>query len=216
MDYSLKTHPYHSSLQKWLFDFVLSLLGLIILSPLFLAIAIAIRLTSKGPIFFIQKRVGKDSKVFKIIMFRTMYVGAERDQKKFSHLNEAGGPVFKIRNDPRFVGIGKFLARTGLDELPQLINVLKGEMSLVGPRPLVISEAKKLTKKQKVRELVRPGITSSWVVEGTHALSFEKWMQLDREYIHRASIGKDIEILLKTALTVAVLTLRQIRQLLKA
>ena len=137
-----------------------------------------------------------------------MVSGAERLKWRYRHLNEADGSVFKIRNDPRFTKVGKFLAKTGLDELPQFINVLKGDMSLVGPRPLPVNEAKKLTKKQKARTLVRPGITSSWVVEGTHVLSFEKWMQLDREYIRRASIGKDIEILLKTALTVAILTLR--------
>ena len=131
-------------------------------------------------------------------MFRTMYVGAERDQEKYRHLNEADGPVFKIKDDPRFVGIGKFLARTGLDELPQLINVIKGEMSLVGPRPLPVNEAKKLTSAQKVRELIKPGMTSSWVVKGAHSLTFRKWMKLDRIYVENASFLTDLSILLKT------------------
>ena len=196
----LEVHPYHSSLKKQLFDYALSSLGLIILSPLFLVIAIAIKLTSKGPVFFTQKRVGKKGKKFNISMFRTMYVGAENDQKKYQHLNEADGPVYKIRNDPRFVGIGRFLAHTGLDELPQLLNVLKGDMSLVGPRPLPVYEAKKLTKAQRVRELVKPGITNSWVVSGAHNLKFEEWMKLDGDYVAHASLTTDFSILLRTAL----------------
>jgi len=128
-----------------------------------------------------------------------MKVGAENDQKKYAHLNEADGPVFKIRNDPRFVGIGKSLARTGLDELPQLINVIKGEMSLVGPRPLPVYEAKKLTNAQKARELVKPGMTSSWVISGAHSLSFAEWMKLDRIYVEKASLLGDLSILLKTS-----------------
>lgn len=179
------------------------LLFLLVLAlPLIFAVAIGIAFASSGPLIFKQKRVGKHGRVFKIYMFRTMYVGAERDQKKYKRLNEADGPVFKIKDDPRFVGIGKFLARTGLDELPQLINVIKGEMSLVDPRPLPLNEANKLTKTQKVRELINPGMTSSWVVKGSHNLSFKNWMMLDREYVENASLRKDVEILFKTALLV--------------
>lgn len=198
MNTTLHLHPYHDSLLKRLFDTCLSSLCLIIFFPLFIVIAILIKFTSKGPVFFKQDRVGKNGKVFKIIMFRTMKVGAERLQKRYSHLNEADGPVFKIRNDPRFVGIGRFLARTGLDEAPQFINVIRGKMSLVGPRPLPIKEAKKLTQTQKVRELIKPGITSSWVVEGSHSMKFRKWMQLDNEYVLEASLLKDLSILFKT------------------
>lgn len=200
MTKKLIPYPYHSSLLKRSFDLILSAIGVVFLSPLFLIISIFIKLASKGPAIFKQRRVGKNGKTFKIFMFRTMYVGAEHDQKKFIHLNEADGPVFKIRDDPRFVGIGKFFARTGLDELPQLINVIKGEMSLVGPRPLPITEAKKLTKDQKLRELVKPGMTSTWVVKGAHSLKFTKWMQLDKEYTTNSSIQLDILILLKTIL----------------
>ena len=198
MNVALHLHPYHNSLLKRLFDICLSSLCLIIFFPLFIIIAILIKFTSKGPVFFKQNRVGKNGKVFQIVMFRTMKVGAERLQGRYRHLNEADGPVFKIRNDPRFVGIGRFLARTGLDETPQLINVIRGEMSLVGPRPLPIKEARKLTRTQKVRELIKPGITSSWVVEGSHSMKFIKWMQLDKEYVLKAHFLKDLTILFKT------------------
>ncbi len=198
----LYPHPYHRSLLKRLLDVGLSCLGLAILSPLFVCFAILILFASKGPVFFTQKRVGKNGKVFKMIMFRTMKVGAERLQWHYFHLNEADGPVFKIRNDPRFVGIGRLLARTGLDEAPQLINVIRGEMSLVGPRPLPIKEAKKLTQTQKVRELIKPGITSRWVVEDSHSMKFKKWMQLDKEYVLKASFLGDVSILFKTLIVI--------------
>ena len=206
----LHPHPYHFSLSKQLFDLCLSFLGLIVLFPFFIIIAILIKLTSKGPVFFKQNRVGKNGVVFPIIMFRTMKVGAERLQWRCRHLNEADGPVFKIRDDPRFVGIGKSLARTGLDEAPQFINVIKGEMSLVGPRPLPIKEARKLTPIQKERHLIKPGMTSSWVVKGSHSMKFEKWMQLDKEYVLKASFLKDLVILLKTLTIISKLVFRTI------
>jgi len=141
-----------------------------------------------------------------------MRVGAEQERVKYMHLNEAGGPVFKIRNDPRYTRFGKILARTGLDELPQLLNVLRGEMSLVGPRPLPVYEAKKLNRAQKVRELVKPGITSSWIVSGAHKLKFSQWMQLDAEYVENASLSKDLSILFKTAGMVSALVLRRVKR----
>ncbi len=206
----LHSHPYHFSLPKRSFDLCLSFLALIVLSPLFIIIAILIKLTSKGPVFFKQNRVGKNGVVFPMIMFRTMKVGAERLQRRYRHLNEASGPVFKIRNDPRFVGIGKSLARTGLDEVPQLTNVIKGQMSLVGPRPLPIKEVRKLTPIQKERHLIKPGMTSDWVVKGSHSMKFEKWMQLDKEYVLKASFLKDLVILLKTLTIIPKLVLRTI------
>lgn len=127
-----------------------------------------------------------------------MEEGAERQQWRYLHLNEADGPVFKIRDDPRFTRVGKFIARAGLDEVAQLINVAKGEMSLVGPRPLPVSEAKKLTPFQNARHLIKPGVTSSWVVKGPHSMKFKKWMQLDRQYVLRASFAGDVAILVKT------------------
>lgn len=204
-----KPNGYPDSFSKKYLDLTLALGGIIFLSPIFLFFGIILKLINNGPIFFFQKRVGKDGRVFNFIKFRTMRVTAEQERAKYMHLNEADGPVFKIRDDPRFVGIGKFLANTGLDELPQLINVIKGEMSLVGPRPLPVSEANKLTKAQKVRELVKPGITSSWVISGAHNLKFEEWMRLDKGYVENASFSKDLEILLKTAEIVLKQILKQ-------
>lgn len=201
---------FHSSLRKRLFDIFLSFFGLITFSPLFLLIAIIIKLTSKGPVFFSQKRAGKSDKVFKFIKFRTMRVGAKDQQQSLRHLNEADGPVFKIRDDPRFTKIGKFLARIGLDELPQLINVIKGEMSLVGPRPLPVAEAIKLNQSQKIRELINPGITSSWAIKGTHSMKFNEWMRLDKQHILKASLLSDINILFKTLLGCAKALFRQV------
>lgn len=213
---TINPHHYHHSLLKRLFDAGSSLFGLIIFSPLFLVITLIIKLTSKGSVFFTQKRVGRNGALFKFLKFRTMRVGAEREQSRLRHLNEVYGPVFKIRDDPRFTKFGKFLARTGLDELPQLINVFKGEMSLVGPRPFPVSEARKLTKNQKVRELIKPGMTSSWVVAGAHNLSFKKWVQLDKEHVLSTSFQQDLVILLETARIVSKLTVGQILKLFKA
>jgi lipopolysaccharide/colanic/teichoic acid biosynthesis glycosyltransferase len=179
-------------------DFGLLFIGLIVIVPLFLLITFVIYLTMGIPVFFSQKRVGKDGKVFKIIKFRTMVIGADKIQKNLYRLNQADGPVFKIYDDPRFTKFGKGLSRTGLDELPQIINILKGEMSIVGPRPLPIEEGRKLSKSQKIRELIKPGITSSWVVEGSHQLSFNRWMELDNEYVKEATLSKDFSITAKT------------------
>ena len=133
--------------------------------------------------------------MFKI---RTMYHGAENDQKKYGDLNQADGPVFKIRNDPRFTNIGKFLANTGLDELPQLLNVLKGDMSFVGPRPLPINETNKIPSKFNTRFSVLPGITSSWVINGSHSISFVQWMKLDLEYVEKNDLLADLGIAFHT------------------
>lgn len=186
---------------KRAFDLIFSLLILFLGWPVFLIIALFIKASSPGPVFFKQRRVGKNGKVFTLFKFRTMLKGAEQLKEKYLHLNEANGPVFKIRHDPRFVnGIGKFLARTGLDELPNVFNVLKGNLSWIGPRPLPIKEAKKINPRvKKTRESVLPGITSSWVISGAHNLSFDQWMKLDQEYVKNISFGKDLTILLKTA-----------------
>lgn len=155
-------------------------------------------------IFFSQKRVGKSGKVFRLYKFRTMYPGADRDQEKYRHLNEADGPVFKIRDDPRYTKIGKWLAKTGLDELPQIINVLKGEMALVGPRPLPPDEEKQIPNRQRQkRRRVKPGLTSSWVIAGAHNLSFSKWMELDMKDIDNKNFIYDFVILTKT-LTIVI------------
>lgn len=150
-------------------------------------------------IFFSQNRVGRDGKVFRLYKFRTMRAGAEGEQKKLQKLNEADGPVFKIRDDPRFTKIGRWLARTGLDELPQVINVLKGEMALVGPRPLPVDEEKLIPGRwRQKRRRVKPGLTSSWVVQGGHNLSFSNWMELDMKDIDNKNFVYDFVILVKT------------------
>jgi lipopolysaccharide/colanic/teichoic acid biosynthesis glycosyltransferase len=199
---------YNDSPAKRILDIALSTICLIITSPLGLLISLLIKLTSDGYIFFLQKRIGKNGKVFKIIKFRTMTPNATKIQSYYKKLNEADGPVFKIINDPRFTKFGKILSRTGLDELPQMINVIKGEMSIVGPRPLPVQEASKLTAKQKVRELVKPGITSRWVVNGSHRLSFNKWMNLDLQYVENASLTDDLSIIWNTTILVAYFILK--------
>lgn len=160
---------------------------------------IKLRKLSILPILFSQNRVGKDGKVFHLYKFRTMRIGAEREQEKLRKFNEADGPVFKIRNDPRFTKIGRWLARTGLDELPQVINVLKGEMALVGPRPLPVGEEAKISDRWRLkRRTVKPGITSSWVVAGGHNLTFREWMELDMKDIGNKNFIYDFVILVKT------------------
>jgi len=193
-----RINKYHSSLSKRIFDVIFSFIALAMLSPLIIFITILIKLSSRGPVLFIQKRNGKDGKEFNIIKFRTMYKGSEQQLHKYLHLNETDGPVFKMKNDPRFTRLGKLFAKTGLDEIPQFMNVLKGEISIVGPRPLPTYEAKKISKKQRIRENIKPGITSEWIVNGAHSLTFAKWMRLDRDYINNASLLKDTVILLKS------------------
>lgn len=195
----MKLDPYHYSLAKRLLDKVTALSGLILLSPILLIIwAVQKFLYPDLPALFIQKRTGKNGRTFNMFKFRTMIVNAHRLQKKYNYLNISDGPAFKIYNDPRLTRFGRILFKTGLDELPQLINVLKGEMSIVGPRPLPVAEANKLTDTQLHRQLVRPGITSSWVVSGGHQLSFKKWMMLDLEYVKVSSVKKDLVIIAKT------------------
>jgi lipopolysaccharide/colanic/teichoic acid biosynthesis glycosyltransferase len=189
---------YINSWQKRLFDLIVSAILLVVLSPIIMLISLLILSLSGWPILFFQKRVGRNSKIFTIYKFRTMYVGADVDQKKFQHLNQADGPVFKIRNDPRFIGIGKWLSNTGLDELPQVINVIKGDMSIVGPRPLPPNEDKKIEKSiRDWRKKIRPGIMSDWITSGHHNSSFSNWLTLDRSYYHNATIKHDIVTLMR-------------------
>lgn len=176
----------------------IALVILVVLSPLFVILFIVVKSSSRGPFLFRQKRMGKDKKTFWIYKIRTMVEGAESLKSKVQGLNEADGPVFKIRNDPRYTVIGKFLSHSALDELPQLINVLKGEMAFVGPRPLPISEANKIPAKYATRFSVLPGMTSSWIINGAHSLSFREWMELDCEYALNRDIFTDFKILLST------------------
>jgi exopolysaccharide biosynthesis polyprenyl glycosylphosphotransferase len=192
---------------KRIADLVLAIPALIVLLPVFALVALAIRLDSKGPVFFVQQRMGFRKRPFRLFKFRTMVVDAEARMKEIEHLNEKDGPIFKVRNDPRVTRLGAFLRKTSIDELPQLLNVVLGEMSLVGPRPLSMRDALGMSEAwQKRRFSVKPGLTCLWQISGRSDLSFERWMQLDLEYIDRWSLGLDVNILLRTV--PAVLTAR--------
>ena len=183
---------------KRLLDVTGSLLGLILLSPLLLAVALAVKLTSSGPVLFRQKRVGADEKVFICYMFRSMYEDAEARQEELEALNEADGAVFKMKNDPRITPIGHFIRRWSIDELPQLINVLKGEMSLVGPRPLPLRDFERMSEMHKRRLAAIPGMSGYWQISGRSNLSFDDMVRLDLYYIENWSLSFDIKIILKT------------------
>jgi exopolysaccharide biosynthesis polyprenyl glycosylphosphotransferase len=187
---------------KRVIDVVVSLTAIIILSPVLVLTAILVKLTAPGPIFFVQKRLGRNKRMFDIFKFRTMVVDAEKRLKEIEHQNEANGPVFKIKNDPRVTPLGRFLRKTSIDELPQLFNVLKGDMSLVGPRPLQVRDYELFDTFcddwQRRRFSVRPGITCLWQIKGRSSIPFEKWMELDLQYIRNWSLWLDLEILAKT------------------
>jgi exopolysaccharide biosynthesis polyprenyl glycosylphosphotransferase len=186
-------------LMKRIFDFTGSLLLLILFSPLFLIVAILIKLTSPGPVFFSQTRVGLNKRQFTMYKFRSMVPAAESIQEKLEHLNEMTGPVFKIKNDPRITPVGRILRRTSIDELPQLLNVLKGDMSLVGPRAIPVRDYQFFSEDWHRRRFsVPPGITCLWQVYGRNTIPFEQWMMLDMQYIDRWSLWLDIKILALT------------------
>lgn len=185
-------------LVKRVMDIGLSLFGLISLSPLFLCLAILIRLDSKGPVFFKQKRIGKNGIQFLMYKFRSMYINAEEEREKLLARNEAEGPVFKIKEDPRITKVGKFIRKYSLDEFPQLINVLFGHMSLIGPRPPLPEEVSLYSDEYWRRLDVRPGMTGLWQVSGRSDLTFQEWVQLDIQYIERWSFALELKILIKT------------------
>jgi len=184
---------------KRMLDIFVALLALVLVSPLLALVALAIKLDSAGPVFFIQTRVGFNKRRFRMLKFRTMGVDAEKRMEEVEHLNEKSGPIFKIVNDPRMTRVGKWLRKSSIDELPQLLNVLLGDMSIVGPRPLSERDALRMEVAwQKRRFSVKPGLTCLWQVSGRNNLSFEQWMELDLEYIDRWSLGLDGLILLRT------------------
>ena len=180
-------------------DILGSLVLLTLAAPILIVAAAAIRTTSPGPVFFAQERVGINKRRFRMMKFRTMVADAEARQQALEALNEVSGPVFKITNDPRITPLGRFLRKTSIDELPQLLNVLKGDMSLVGPRPLPLRDYNGFDKDWHRRRFsVRPGMTCLWQVNGRSRLSFERWMELDMQYIDHWSLWLDVKILLKT------------------
>jgi exopolysaccharide biosynthesis polyprenyl glycosylphosphotransferase len=188
----------HQQAIKRLFDIISSAAALVALSPLLVGVAVAIKLTSRGPIFFKQKRVGLHGKTFDMLKFRSMVINAEELKEKLAALNEQTGPVFKMKNDPRITGIGRFIRKYSIDELPQLLNVLRGEMSVVGPRPPVPKEVEKYAAWQRRRLSVRPGLTCIWQVSGRNQISFEDWMYLDMQYIDNWTLLTDLSLILKT------------------
>ena len=184
---------------KYVFDFSFSFIVILLWMPIFVAIGLVIKLTSKGPIIFKQKRVGLYGREFYIYKFRTMMVDAEKLQAQYMSQNEMNGPVFKIKNDPRITKVGKFLRKTSLDELPQFFNVLKGDMSLVGPRPPIMKEVNQYKPWQLRRLSMRPGITCTWqIMPRRNSISFEEWMKLDLQYIDNWSLRQDILLTFKT------------------
>jgi exopolysaccharide biosynthesis polyprenyl glycosylphosphotransferase len=189
--------PYQRSLKR-LFDIFASAAALVVLSPLLVAVAVLIKLTSKGPLFFKQKRVGLHGRPFHMFKFRSMIANAEELQEKLRAQNEQTGPVFKIRNDPRITPIGRFIRKYSIDELPQLINVLRGDMSIVGPRPPVPQEVAQYEGWQRRRLSVRPGLTCIWQVSGRNQISFKEWMYLDMRYIDHWSLSEDLSLILQT------------------
>ena len=184
---------------KRLMDIIGASLGLIIASPIMLIVAILIKLEDpKGPIFFSQVRNGAYPTTFKMYKFRSMYIDAEERLQELMHLNEQSGPAFKIKDDPRITKVGKFIRKTSLDELPQLFNVLKGDMSLVGPRPAIPREVEQYTDYQKQRLFVKPGLTCIWQVSGRNNIGFDEWVELDIEYIKTRNLWLDIKLILMT------------------
>lgn len=184
---------------KRLFDILCSGLAIVILSPILLGLAIAVR-SDGGPAIYSQMRVGKNGKKFRIYKFRSMCVNADSPEmlKKLAAMNEMDGPAFKIKNDPRITPVGRFIRRTSMDELPQLFNIFKGDMTIVGPRPPLVSEVKQYTEYQMQRLQVPQGLTCYWQCSGRNNISFEEWVELDLKYIRERGIWTDIKILLKT------------------
>jgi exopolysaccharide biosynthesis polyprenyl glycosylphosphotransferase len=187
------------ALVKRICDFVLSALLLIVLAPFLLVVAVLVKLTSPGPVLFNQTRIGLNKRQFRIYKFRTMIVEAEKMQNELLSRNEMAGPVFKITDDPRVTPLGKMLRKSSIDELPQLFNVLKGDMSLVGPRAMSLRDYRLFDQDWHRRRFsVKPGITCTWQINGRNSVPFEKWMELDMQYIDKWSLWLDFKILART------------------
>mgnify|MGYP000852974166 FL=1 len=175
-----------------------AVVGLLLVSPILLIVSVLIKLESKGPVVFSQTRVGLDGKEFKMYKLRSMVVNAEELKKKLEAQNEMSGPMFKIKDDPRITKVGKFIRKTSIDELAQLVNVLKGDMSLVGPRPSLPKEVEQFEEWMLERLEVKPGLTCYWQVMGRNNIEFEDWMKLDVKYVRERSFWLDIKLIFKT------------------
>jgi len=194
----LEPRGFYLRFGKRLLDIVGAAFALAAHAPLLLLAALAIKLESPGPVFYRCTRIGKNGRPFTFLKLRSMVDGADRARQHVAHLNEADGPVFKISNDPRVTRVGRFLRVTSIDEIPQFINVLRGEMSLVGPRPPLPAEVAQYEPWQLHRLDVLPGITCLWQISGRSRIGFQEWMRLDLEYIKHRSLGLDLKILLRT------------------
>jgi len=183
---------------KRLFDIVAASFGLLFFLPQLPFLALLVKLETPGPFLFCQRRVGRNGETFDCYKIRSMVVNAEDLKESLSHLNEADGAAFKIREDPRITRVGRFVRRSSLDEFPQLLNVLKGEMSVVGPRPQVPAEVEQYRPEHQARLAVKPGLTCLWQVSGRNDVDFEEWMSLDREYVARRGLKLDLWILTRT------------------
>lgn len=191
-----KPVPY--AVSKRVFDLIVASLLLLVLAPLFLLITLLVKLTSRGPVFYVSERVGLGGKTIQFIKFRTMVEDADAKLKELVAQNEKDGPIFKIKNDPRVTPVGRFLRKFSLDELPQLWSVLRGDMSMVGPRPPLLREVEQYDERAMQRLSVMPGITCYWQIMGRSNLSFEEWLDLDLKYIREMSFLLDVVIVLKT------------------
>lgn len=186
------------SFVKRLIDFAGALFGIIVLSPILLIAALVIKIDSHGPVIFSQERVGKNGKLFKMYKFRSMVTNAEELLDKLKEKNEMSGPMFKMTKDPRVTKVGKFLRKTSIDELPQLFNIIRGEMSLVGPRPNLPREVEEFTSYQRQKLNVKPGLTCYWQVMGRSSIDFEDWMELDIKYLRERNLWVDIKLIVRT------------------
>ncbi|MFI6439236.1 sugar transferase [Streptomyces sp. NPDC050759] len=185
-------------LGKRVMDIVLALLALILLSPVLLVTAAAIKLSSAGPVLYRQERVGRDAKPFRMFKFRSMCMDAERQRSAYRDLNECTGPNFKIRHDPRVTAVGRVLRKWSIDELPQLLNVIHGEMSLVGPRPPLPDECERYGPRERQRLLVKPGLTCIWQVSGRSDIEFTEQVRMDLDYIANWNLVMDVKLLART------------------
>ena len=194
-------YDHKPNIYKWVkraFDVVVASIALILLSPIFLLTALAIVLEDGGPVFFTQQRAGKDMQSFKIYKFRSMYRNAEAMFERMQSQNEQTGHAFKIKDDPRVTHVGRFIRRYSIDELPQLLNIIKGDMSIVGPRPILYHQMEECNAYEKQRLVVKPGLTCYWQVCGRAKIKWDRWVELDLQYIEDMSLVKDIELIFRT------------------
>jgi exopolysaccharide biosynthesis polyprenyl glycosylphosphotransferase len=189
---------FNPMLVKRTIDLIISVLALVVLSPLLLAVAIGIKLTSRGPVFFKQERVGLNGHSFYMFKFRSMIVNAEKFKHSLMAQNQQSGPVFKMDRDPRVTPFGRFIRRHSIDELPQLINIIRGDMTIVGPRPALPQEVAQYKPWHRRRLSVLPGLTCTWQVSGRNHIPFEQWMEMDVAYVNTWSIRHDLFLILRT------------------